>query len=201
MFVSLRSLFCLEDHAALKWSSQFKEPEGQVARWLEQFQEHEFTTEHRPGKSHGNADTLSRRPENSAAPTSSCIETGCTTSPSSGVWILVWSPGELRRKYEADPSIGVILPWKNKCDECSAVTKLAGSSQDIRSLWAQWNRLELFQGVLYRRWEDLYTGVITRQLIIPRALVQEVLQALHNRVGGGHLGQKKTLKKVREQFY
>ena len=70
------------DHAALKRLSQFKEPEGQVARWLEQFQEHEFTTEHRPDKTHGNADALSRRPENSAAPTSSCIETVCTTSPS-----------------------------------------------------------------------------------------------------------------------
>ena len=49
------------DHAALKWLSQFKEPEGQVARWLEPLQEYEFTTEHRPGKTHGNADALSHR--------------------------------------------------------------------------------------------------------------------------------------------
>ena len=155
------------DHVTLKWLSQFKEPKGQVARWLKQLQEYEFTTEHRPSKTHGNADALSCHPENSAVPVSSCIETARTTSPSSGVWTPVWSPGELKQKQEADPSIGVILSWKNKCDECPAVTKLAGSSQEIRSLWAQWNRLELFQGVLCRHWEDLHTGVITRQLIIP----------------------------------
>ena len=156
------------DHAALKWLSQFQEPEGQVARWLEQLQEYEFTTEHRPGKTPGNADALSCCPENSAVPTTSYIETVRTTSPSSGVWTQVWCAGELRQKQEADPSIGVILSWKNKCDEHPAVTKLAGSSQEIRFLWAQWNMLELFQSVLYRRLEDLHTGVITRQLIIPR---------------------------------
>ena len=48
------------DHAALTWLQQFKHPEGQLARWLEQLQEFEFQTEHRPGKQHCNADALSR---------------------------------------------------------------------------------------------------------------------------------------------
>ncbi|CAF4847904.1 unnamed protein product [Pieris macdunnoughi] len=30
------------DHAALKWLLQFKNPEGQVARWIEQLQEYDF---------------------------------------------------------------------------------------------------------------------------------------------------------------
>ncbi|CAG4929464.1 unnamed protein product [Parnassius apollo] len=50
------------DHAALKWLLQFKNPEGQVARWIELLQEYDFEIEHRSGKSHGNADALSRRP-------------------------------------------------------------------------------------------------------------------------------------------
>ncbi|CAG4936467.1 unnamed protein product [Parnassius apollo] len=41
---------------------QFKNPEGQVARWNELLQEYDFEIEHRSGKSHGNADVLSRRP-------------------------------------------------------------------------------------------------------------------------------------------
>ncbi|CAK1595301.1 unnamed protein product [Parnassius mnemosyne] len=40
----------------------FKNPEGQVARWIELLQEYDFVIEHRSGKSHGNADALSRRP-------------------------------------------------------------------------------------------------------------------------------------------
>ena len=50
------------DHAALKWLASFKEPEGQVARWLQLIETFDYTIEHRPGRDHGNADGLSRRP-------------------------------------------------------------------------------------------------------------------------------------------
>ncbi|KAJ8346565.1 hypothetical protein SKAU_G00279660 [Synaphobranchus kaupii] len=50
------------DHASLQWLMSFKEPEGQLARWLEELQCYEFTVTHRAGERHGNADALSRRP-------------------------------------------------------------------------------------------------------------------------------------------
>ena len=50
------------DHGALNWLMHFKNPEGQMARWLEVLSVYDFTIIHRPGKSHGNADGLSRRP-------------------------------------------------------------------------------------------------------------------------------------------
>lgn len=50
------------DHAALKWLLRFKEPEGQLARWMEVLSEYDFTVEHRAGRSHANADGMSRRP-------------------------------------------------------------------------------------------------------------------------------------------
>lgn len=50
------------DHGSLTWLQRFKEPEGQMARWLERLQEFEFTILHRPGRKHGNADALSRIP-------------------------------------------------------------------------------------------------------------------------------------------
>ena len=48
------------DHAVLKWILNFRYPEGQVARWLQQLQEYDFEIQHYPGKSHSNADTLSQ---------------------------------------------------------------------------------------------------------------------------------------------
>ncbi|KRZ63940.1 Retrovirus-related Pol polyprotein from transposon, partial [Trichinella sp. T8] len=45
----------------LKWLRNFREPEGQVARWLEKLAEFDFEVVHRPGKKHQNADALSRR--------------------------------------------------------------------------------------------------------------------------------------------
>ena len=50
------------DHSSLTWLTNFKEPEGQLARWLERLQEFTFQTIHRPGKRHTNADALSCRP-------------------------------------------------------------------------------------------------------------------------------------------
>lgn len=52
----------------LQWLMSFKEPEGQVARWLEELQSFDFQTEHRAEERHTIANALSRRP---------CAATGC----------------------------------------------------------------------------------------------------------------------------
>eukprot|EP00731_Ephydatia_muelleri_P024436 Em0016g707a len=49
------------DHSCLKWLHNFKEPEGQVARWLETLAEFDCEVVHRPSKQHQNADALSRK--------------------------------------------------------------------------------------------------------------------------------------------
>jgi len=51
------------DHASLIWLWKRAEPSSQVARWLEILAELSYRIEHRPGKTHGNADGLGRRPD------------------------------------------------------------------------------------------------------------------------------------------
>jgi len=51
------------DHGSLFWLCKRAEPSSQVARWLEILAEFSYRIEHRPGKKHGNADGLSRRPD------------------------------------------------------------------------------------------------------------------------------------------
>ena len=43
------------NHSSLQWLYNMKEPEVQLARWLEQLQEYNFVVIHRRGSSHGNA--------------------------------------------------------------------------------------------------------------------------------------------------
>ena len=50
------------DHSSLLWLRKFKEPEGQLAHWLEQLEEYDFDIVHRQGKLHNNADALLRLP-------------------------------------------------------------------------------------------------------------------------------------------
>ena len=56
------------DHSSLRWLTRMKEPEGQLARWLEKLAEYEFEIIHRPGRLHTNADSLSRRPCRQSCP-------------------------------------------------------------------------------------------------------------------------------------
>jgi len=50
------------DHSALTWLLNFRNLEGQTARWVQRLQEYNFKSEHRQGIRHTNADALSRRP-------------------------------------------------------------------------------------------------------------------------------------------
>ena len=58
-----RQFLIRTDHSSLKYLHRFKEPEGQLARWLDSLMAYRFEIEHRPGIKHGNADGLSRRPD------------------------------------------------------------------------------------------------------------------------------------------
>ena len=63
------------DHSALKC---FKDPHGQVARWLEILSEYDFTVEHCQGIKHGNADSLSRLPCRQCGASQDQVENQCS---------------------------------------------------------------------------------------------------------------------------
>jgi hypothetical protein len=47
------------DHNSLIWLMNFKEPQGQLARWLEELSQFNMEIQHRPGKKHTNAGPIS----------------------------------------------------------------------------------------------------------------------------------------------
>ena len=57
-----RKFEILTDHRALQWLHNFKDPDGLTARWLEKLAAFDYEVQHRPGKSIGHADGLSRIP-------------------------------------------------------------------------------------------------------------------------------------------
>jgi len=67
------------DHNALKWLQSFKEPEGQIARWLETLTQYDYKIEDCPGKKHQDADALSRNPLPVAVP-DQAVETNTVDS-------------------------------------------------------------------------------------------------------------------------
>eukprot|EP00731_Ephydatia_muelleri_P023738 Em0016g9a len=186
------------DHSALQWLYSFKEPEGQVARWLESLAEYEFTVQHRPGKKHTNADALSRVPcQDAPAVNANSIPLDRTDS-----WLSQLSKREIRELQSRDEGIEQVIEWvehpKTQPRRCPP-----SASHVMKSLWAQKKYLEVIDGVLYRRWEDAGGGGLNKcfQLVIPPSLVPTVLAELHDSPTAGHLGVGKVLEKVRRRFY
>ena len=64
-YLDEQKFFLQTDHSALKELLTTKEPKGRTARWIHKLQEMEFTVVHKPGKSIGHADALSRLPQES----------------------------------------------------------------------------------------------------------------------------------------
>ena len=66
---------------------------------------------------------------------------------------------------------------------------------------AQWERLEIRDGMLYRRWE-LDGGKSSKlQLIVPTNKRQDVLKLCHDIPTSGHIGVEQTLARNKDNFY
>ena len=197
------------DHGSLTWLQSFKEPEGQLARWLEKLQEYQFTIVHRQGKKHANADALSRLPctqcgresHQTMEPTMnvSCLSSALSSSVAAESNTDRDTARDLQKAQLSDPSTAFVLRAKEKeCKPSADLTK--AQSLETRKLLQQWDQLEVHRGILARRFEQEGIGVV-HQWIVPPGQRKEILQQLHGGPMGAHLGEAKTLGKLRERFY
>ncbi|GFS47181.1 hypothetical protein TNCV_2053491 [Trichonephila clavipes] len=182
------------DHASLTWLLNFKNSEGQIARWIQRLQEYDVEIRHRKGSGHGNVDALSRKPCLDSCKHCSRIEKKFgvidqtvhqVTTPSTSA-LEPWTDESILKDQRADPEIKPILEFKESSDE-------KPSRQDIA--------LHLRNGVLYRKWESDDRKTFRWQLILPKTRVSTVLKELPGSPTGGHFGVMKTLQKVLERFY
>ncbi|GBM98025.1 Retrovirus-related Pol polyprotein from transposon 412 [Araneus ventricosus] len=199
------NFFLRTDHASLRWLLNFREPEGQIARWIQRLQEYDFEIQHRKGTSHGNADALSRRPckESCKHCTNAEKKFGMETDISVKVLTTedAWSSSEVQKAQLEDPAIRPILERKLNSEDRPSWQEIAPESPATKRYWALWDSLHLKDGVLYRKWESHDGSSCRWQLILPKSRIQEVLRETHDSASGGHFGVMKTLSKTRERFY
>ncbi|GBM62527.1 Retrovirus-related Pol polyprotein from transposon 297 [Araneus ventricosus] len=106
------------DHASLRWLLNFKEPEGQIARWIQRLQEYDFEIQHRKGTCHGNADALSRRPCKESCKQCTNAEKKFGMERDISVKVLTtttvdpWSSCDIQKAQLEDPAIKLILEKK-----------------------------------------------------------------------------------------
>ncbi|KAL6466836.1 hypothetical protein MHYP_G00246400 [Metynnis hypsauchen] len=164
------------DHASLQWLMRFREPEGQLARWISRLQEFSFEVVHRPGRSHISADVAGT------------------------AGIAQVSIEQLRDAQRADRDLSWAVHALNESVTPSwgEVVPLGPIAKALRSNWASFS---LSDGVLCHTWEDPANGRRVFQVVIPRSLRDSVLRGVHGSPGAGHFGVTKTLKRLRQRFY
>ncbi|GBM57168.1 Retrovirus-related Pol polyprotein from transposon 297 [Araneus ventricosus] len=94
-----------------------REPEGQIAHWIQKLQEYDFEIHHRKGTSHGNADALSRRPCKESCKHCTNAEKKFGIETDMFVKVLTttndaWSSNEVQNAQLEDPVIRPILEKK-----------------------------------------------------------------------------------------
>jgi hypothetical protein len=172
------------DHGSLRWLASFKQPEGQVARWIEFLNTFDMEIVHRPGVKHQNADAMS------------CYPASC-----SATYVQGWSVEDIVTAQHSDPTISQILAcWLESTDK-PPFRKVEHASSAVKTLWAQWEQLVVEGGVMYIIWSSHNEKQDRRLLLTPSSFRSDVLRQAHDALAGGHLGIGKTLEKVRQCYY
>ena len=199
------------DHGALRWLLNFKNPEGQMARWLGDLGRYDLDIQYRPGKAHGNADALSRRPcgdckhcrqqelHDQLEDATDCPAKVCAVfaiQRKEAPWLTSYSSEDLRKWQSEDKSLNKVVKWLQQ-GERPSWKDIKQESQVIKIYWSMWKNFQLNNGVIYRK--DPNTEQI--QLVNPVNLNQQISNQVHNHRLGGHFGIKKTLHNVRMRFW
>ena len=205
------------DHASLKWIRNFKEPEGQVARWLETLDAYDFDLVHRPGTKHGNADALSRGPctqcggdhigerirrgrQKKINVKSIQTRSKKCDPPKATTWLshLTLNLQDLQDGQDTDPVLGQVKSWVQK-GQCPRFEEISLEGRDLKFYWGQFQSLKLKDGILVRELQRESFGSKI-QILIPHSMKNDILKECHEVRTAGHLGRNKTVANVKRRF-
>ncbi|CAG2221979.1 Retrovirus-related Pol polyprotein from transposon 412,Retrovirus-related Pol polyprotein from transposon 297 [Mytilus edulis] len=153
-------------YSSLRWVLNFKNPEGQVARLIETLSAYDMYIQHRPGTQHRNADALSRVPCKQCGNTldwQSKTSIDCHKTEESQVKIVTSQMPDHDRDWTLtdiqgnDQDLKLIKQWLT---DGQSYNEVSGKGFFIRSLWSQFNSLELHDGLLFRYFYDNERNVV-----------------------------------------
>ena len=197
-------LTLITNHRAIRWLNTSLDPEkenGRLGRWISYLQSYRFTVVHKPGTSGelSVADYLSRAQSGSiTAAVNQAKADGMATITS------IFNPEECLKAQKDDLAIQqmtwALLTNGELGDDVDPEAKL---------LWRQRQKLHVGTNGILRMWN--YAGRSTKssplgkkawqQVIIPKSLRRMFLQLVHDAPVSGHLGQDRTLERVRQTAY
>ena len=192
-------------------------------RWLAALGTYDFTLTYRSGKANGDADGLSRRPQQTSQLFPEAVKAICqayTVTRNSCPYFetLVVSNSlnvessdstltdsfdstnfkdvDWSKEQLADPTLARVIELAN-LGFCPERSDLRTETPSVLKYIREWKKLSMTDGILYRN--TILNNVQTRQLVLPLHFRTIVLKHLHDDMG--HQGRDRTLSLVRSRFY
>ena len=146
-----------------------------------------FEIVRRPGKTIANADALSRLSKLNLS----------ATSVTSALLPLCFAETQ-----DQDKIISAVESRCQSGDKPPRASMFCRSSV-LQCYWQQFETSKIVDGVLYRLFQRLNGSTLFQQCCVPLSLntLQNILLQLHDSPASGHLGNKKTLDRLRQRFY
>ncbi|PIK35807.1 Retrovirus-related Pol polyprotein from transposon [Apostichopus japonicus] len=116
-------------------------------------------------------------------------------------WFGCLTKDEIRSKQKEDKDLGIVLGWKENGNDRPHWEQVAGNNNAVRNYWNQWQQLEVKNGILYRKFESPTGEKFTYQLIVPEDMREDILKLSHDHKVAGHFKTKKTIDRVRNNYY
>ena len=112
-----------------------------------------------------------------------------------------WTADDLAAAQHADLDIGPVLTKKLEGNEKPPWEEIANYSAATKTLWHQWDRLVVRDGVLYRRFYSLDGTTEFPQLVVPFGYRKDFCKLAHEGLTGGHMGRSRTEEQVKRRGY
>ena len=179
--------------------------DNHTSRMLEVLAGYDFKVLYRPGKSHGNADSLSRAPHvRKEEPPDQPVGTDdeilglqALRGRMERETLLPYSPEELNRKQEDDEDLRIVKRWVRKSETPTAL-EVRSLSPEVQIYASQLGQLSLDRhGIL--RYSSPEEEFPTRRLCVPADLQRPIIRSAHE--GTGHFAVEKTVALLSERFY
>ena len=100
-----------------------------------------------------------------------------------------------------DPSIGEFVKLLSQYTEQPSIDTLLLSSETTKTLWSQWFRYVVKDGVVYRLWFGKNGEPSRMQLLVPHEMRDDIIKMSHGGMCGGHMGIAKTCDQVQRRAF
>jgi hypothetical protein len=180
------------DHKPLKWLESMQNPPNRVARWIMELQQYNYKIEYKPGKTHKNADAVSRRPNIDENCNSICIE-------ELPLYEIIDICGnkieELKKEQEADVQLAAIIQALNEGETAQSLQLLDNIEPQYKKISSA---LLLKDGVLCKIRNRNDNKIV---IIVPVTLRTSIMEQLHSAPLSGHLAFARTFNKMYDRFF